>query len=86
MKAPRVNVMIDRLVLRGFAAEQRDAIAEGLRAELHRQFSDPAVAGNFSTGRSVASIRAKPIALSASAKPAQTGVKAARSMIGSIRS
>ena len=85
-QAQRVNVSIDRLVLRGIPREQRDAIAEGLQAELQRQLGDPAVAGRFRSSRSVAAVRAKPVALSDSTKPAQAGARAARSLIGSIRS
>ncbi len=38
----RVIVHIDRLVLRGFAAAERDRIAAGLRQELGRVFADGA--------------------------------------------
>jgi hypothetical protein len=37
MKSPRIIVTIDRLVLRGFPAEQRSAISAGLTGELERQ-------------------------------------------------
>lgn len=38
----RVTVTIDQLVLRGFAAGDRNALAQGLQAELSRMLADPA--------------------------------------------
>jgi hypothetical protein len=55
---PRINVTIDRLVLRGFAPEQRDGIAQGLEAELRRQLGDPTQAALFAHSRSDAVLRA----------------------------
>ena len=42
MNAPRVILHIDRLVLRGVAPEQRDALVGALREELGRRLADPA--------------------------------------------
>lgn len=81
----RVNVTIDRLVLRGFAPEQRDAIAKGLIGELSAQFGDPANARQFETSRSLAALRARPMTLTAAARPQQIGVQAGRRLVRSIR-
>jgi len=43
----RVVLHIDRLVLRGFHPADRDAIAEGLRAELGRLLADPSSAARL---------------------------------------
>lgn len=82
----RVNVTIDRLVLRGFAADQRDAIAAGLLAELQKQLGDPAIGGQFGDSRSLASLQQRPITLAAAAKPQQIGAQAGRRLARSIRS
>jgi hypothetical protein len=82
----RVNVTIDRLVLRGFAPEQRDAIAAGLQAELQKQLGDPATGGQFGDSRSLASLRQRPMTLAAAAKPQQIGAQAGRQLARSIRS
>jgi hypothetical protein len=86
MKAPHVNVTIDRLVLRGFAPEQRDAIAAGLHAELRRQLSDPTISAEFTANRSIASVRAAPITVGTALKPGRIGSRAAQRMVRSIGS
>ena len=85
-RVPRINVTIDRLVLRGFAAEHRDAIAAGLAAELHRQLSDPEVAGEFAASRSIAAVPAVPVTLTKEAKPDRIGAVAAQRVARSVRS
>lgn len=82
----RVNVTIDRLVLRGFAPEQRDAIAAGLMSELSAQLSDPANGRQFETSRSLASLRGPPISLVPRTTPQAIGVQAGRRLVRSIRS
>lgn len=81
----RVTVTIDRLVLRGFALEQRDGIAAALTTELRRQFANTAVANAFQQGRSSASLRAVPLMLRAAATPTEIGTLGARYLIGSMR-
>jgi hypothetical protein len=46
----RINLTIDRIVLRGFDPGVRKAVTEGLRAELSRVLADPA--GRASLGQS----------------------------------
>ncbi len=84
-RAPRVNVTIDRLVLRGFAAEQRDAIAAALTQELSDRLSEPG-AQQFAASRSLASLRAAPISLGSPATPQAIGAQAGRRLARSIRS
>ena len=56
--ARRITVSIDRLVLRGFAPAQRDAIAASLQAELARQLADPAQAGLLTASRATPTLKA----------------------------
>lgn len=85
-RPPRVNVTIDRLVLRGFPPAQRDAIAAGLVGQLQRQFADVASVKDIGGSRSVASLRAEPLRPSRGAAPGQIGAQAGRQLARSIRS
>jgi hypothetical protein len=53
----RINVTIDRVVLRGFAPDARDGIAAGLEAELREQLTGSAQAASFATDRSQAVLK-----------------------------
>jgi hypothetical protein len=57
-RAPRISVTIDRLVLRGFAPAQRDAIANALQAELGRQLAESGRAGLLTDSRATPALRA----------------------------
>ena len=81
----RIDVTIDRLVLRGFAPGARNAVAAALAMELRRQLNDPAFAGRFGASGSLASLRAKPMTLQADTKPQHVGEQAARRLARSIR-
>ena len=85
-RAPRVRVTIDRLVLRGFRAEQRDAVAAALQAELQRQFAESLTLQALGASRSIASVSAKPINVPAAAGPRTIGAQAARRLVRSLRS
>jgi hypothetical protein len=43
----RITLTIDRLVLKGFEAGDRKALAEGLQAELRRVLADPATRADW---------------------------------------
>jgi hypothetical protein len=81
-RSPRVAVTIDRLVLRGFPAEQRDAIAGGLVAELERALAGLASARNILRNRSTAVMVAHPIAQQV--HPRRTGSQAARRIAAAL--
>jgi len=85
-RAPRVRVTIDRLVLRGFRAEQRDAVAAALQAELQRQFGDSFTLQALGASRSIGSLSPKPINMPATAAPRTIGTQAARRLVRSLRS
>jgi len=82
---PHINVTIDRLVLRGFPAEQRDAIAAALVEELKQQWRDPSAVDRLGGSRSLESVRAQPINLPAQAGPQRTGALAGRAIARSTR-
>jgi hypothetical protein len=84
-RPPRVNVTIDRLVLRGFAPEQRDAIAAALTQELSAQLGDPATQ-QLGSSRSLASVRAAKASPASPATPQAIGRQAGRGLARSIRS
>ena len=47
----RLNVTIDRVVLRGFDAAERQPLVEGLKAELARILADPAARAAWTQSR-----------------------------------
>jgi hypothetical protein len=81
-RAPRqIHVTIDRLVLRGYTPEQRDAITAGLQAELQRHFAE--LPGHALTRhRSVAVLRADPFP--APSQPRALGSAAARQIAAGL--
>lgn len=62
MNAPRVILHIDRLVLRGVAPEQRDALVRALRQELGRRLAEPAYREALSS-RHVVKVATAPLAV-----------------------
>ena len=76
----RIVLHIDRLVLRGFDGSDRDGIAEGLREELVRQFSDIDVLNRL-TGQSAKPIlRIGEVPIKRGSMPRDVGVQLARSL------
>lgn len=83
----RVRVTIDRLVLNGFPAAQRDAIAASLVAELERQLTEDAHQhGSFDQGRAVAVQRLPPLRPAQGASATDVGTSAAQSVARSLGS
>jgi hypothetical protein len=74
-RPPRINATIDRLVLRGFAPSQRDAIAAALAAELQYQLKLPSTHALLSS-RSEAVMKGGSIA--SQPHPSRIGREAAR--------
>jgi hypothetical protein len=65
----RVEVRIDRLILRGIDARDRAGIAEGLVAELTRLLADPAKRAEWAHSQRTPVMRPAPIAI----QPGPTG-------------
>ena len=72
-----VEVRIDRLVLRGVDAGNRNALASGLKRELERVLADPAVRAALAYSRRTPILRLDAMHM-------QSGVRGARRLGGSI--
>lgn len=83
MTPKNIRVTIDRLVLRGFPAHQRDAIAAALIAELERELGH--APGTLGGNRSEHSARAAPLRLKGGSDAKDIGAAAARGLARSLR-
>jgi hypothetical protein len=79
----RIHVVIDRLVLRGFAPEDRRAVAQGLEEGIARLLSGPQAYAALEALGSVESLPAAPVAVD-SARPRVTGLRAAASVTAAL--
>jgi hypothetical protein len=80
----RVIVHIDRLVLNGFPADHRDAIAEGLQAELGRRLAEPAAAERLRGIGNVARVRTDAARITSDAPPRTSGAAVARAIVNGV--
>ena len=83
-RAPRVEVEIGDLVLHGFDPADRDAIAEGLRAELARLLGRRDGAASLSA-RHVDRIDAGAVEIPSGASPSTVGGRVAGAVVRSAR-
>lgn len=82
----RVVLNIERLVLRGFGGDDREAIAEGLRQELSRLLADPRAVGKLTSGGDVARLRLGPVSVEQGAGSQQVGAGVAQRIVqGMVR-
>jgi hypothetical protein len=81
----RVVVHIDRLVLRGFRHEERQAVAEGLRAALIAGWDAEAAAAGSEWIANASSLRLGRFAARGGAAPADIGAAAGRGIAGGLR-
>ena len=84
MKAPRVHLNIDRLVLNGVAAEQRQAVVAALTAELQRRLAIPGGVAALGADRHLAKLRTEPLRVSG-VSGAALGSAAARGIDGALK-
>lgn len=77
----RVRVHIDRLVLRGFRPEDRQAIAGALQETLGRMLSDPGVAEPLIERGNIARLKLPNIATDSSSTPEQIGGGVAQALL-----
>ena len=82
----RVVVHIDSLVLKGFARQDRQALAEGLRQELGRLFAAPDAAQGLTARGDVGQLKVGGVRVSPNAVPANVGTLAARGIAREIKS
>ena len=79
----KLHLIIDRLVLRGFAAGQRAAVVAGFRAELARALAGPDAGAAFGASRTTNAIAVPP--RRADAAGAAAGEAAARQLLKGLR-
>jgi hypothetical protein len=84
MKAPRIHLTIDRLVLNGVAPGQQQALVAALTAELQRRLATPGSAATLGVGRHLAKLYAAPLRPAGSGGHA-LGVAAARGIDGALK-
>ena len=84
MSVTRIKVTIDALVLRGFAPEQRKALAAGLQAELGRLLAGSHDCTAFGGSRNVASLPHGKLRVAAGVSPQRIGSLAARHIVRGV--
>jgi hypothetical protein len=82
----RVVVHIDRLVLKGFAYQDRHALAEGLQQELGRLLAEPDAVRRLVEQGNVGLLNVGGVRFGPNAAPAKVGVRAARGIVRDIKS
>jgi hypothetical protein len=80
----RIVVHIDRLVLNGFAAENRDAVARGLQGELGRLLAEPSMAERLGTLGNVERVRTSNARVAHDAAPRVAGTSVARAIVNGV--
>jgi plasmid stabilization system protein ParE len=80
----RIVLHIDRLVLNGFAAEQRDAVARGLQSELGRLLAEPSMAQRLGTVGNVERVRTSNARVAHDAAPRTAGTSVARAIVNGV--
>lgn len=80
---PRVEIVIDELILHGFSPAERYAIGDSLALELERLITDQ----GFQTRENVdiPVFKAAPIKLHPDAKPDTVGAKVAQAVYGGLK-
>jgi hypothetical protein len=81
----RIRVHIDRLVLKGFGASDRNALATGIEREFTRQFSAPGVAEQFARRDTAARFAREAVSVEKSASAHRMGVRAVRGIVAGER-
>jgi hypothetical protein len=81
----RVVVHIDRLVLRGFRPEDRQAIADGLQQELGRVFANAEVGSLLPVRGDVSRLQVIGVRVEQGARPQRVGEKVAQGIGKEIR-
>ncbi len=82
----RIVLHIDRLVLKGFDLQDRDAIAEGLRAELGRLLVTPDAARQLMGQDGVPRLKIDAVRIGEGVEPSAIGVRTAQGIVRGIKS
>ena len=78
----RVTVLIDRLVLKGIAGDQREAIARALREELGRTLAEPCAMGRLASLGHLHAVKSRRVDLTSDSGWDHLGVEIARCLDG----
>jgi 3,4-dihydroxy-2-butanone 4-phosphate synthase len=73
----RVHVEIDRMVLRGFRAEDRATVMSAFETALQRAFAEPGALDRLRANRALSRLRAGTLTVSAGTAPVQIGALSA---------
>jgi len=84
MRAPRVHLTIERLVLNGVESGQRQAVVVALTAELQRRLATPGGIAALGGDRHLAKLRTEPLQVR-SVSGAVLGITAARGIDGALK-
>ena len=82
----RVIVHIGGLTLNGFRHEDRDAVAEGLRAQLGQHFAEPDAVRHVSSRGDRLELNVGKLHIAPDAKPYKIGAQAARGIARELKS
>lgn len=81
----RLVVHIDRLVLNGFRAEDRHAIAAGLQQELGRMFADREAISGLRDAGDLVRLRVGGVQFEQGARPEHIGASVAQGIVKGIK-
>jgi hypothetical protein len=81
----KVILHIDRLVLRGISAGDRDAVVHALRETLSRSLAAPGIGTRLTALGHVAHVRVPAFTIARGAQPRAIGRAAAEGIVGSLR-
>ena len=80
----RIVLHVDRLVLRGVAAEHRDAVADALRTRLAAALADPSAVSRLRSLGHLDSLRVPSSSAGGDGSPAALGRAAANAIAGGL--
>jgi hypothetical protein len=80
----RIVLHIDRLVLNGFPADQRDGVVRGLEGEFGRLLAEPAMAQRLGTVGNVERVRTSDARIASDAAPRTAGTSVARAIVNGV--
>lgn len=85
MKPPRIDLVIDELVVRGVRADNPKALARAVERELARQFVQHGIPAAFHRNVAVDRLNAGAVTIAPNTRPAALGAQVARAVHGAFR-
>jgi len=80
MKPRQIDLHVEELILEGFPVADRQVIGIAFRAELTRLLTDQGLPTDKAVSRQVAALSARPITITAGARPEAVGIQTARAV------